>query len=135
MNSDAALDELAFSVGLRLIGPDERRRLRIALGRDPSFGGNPGFEVEAIERLDDLASGRRLPDTLQDRMDLKRIERERSEPPFSAAFWASRGADLMRSGFDANTSSQIIAEVRRRVEAVNITITEGDEDAGQFEAA
>ncbi|TPG41222.1 hypothetical protein EAH79_08975 [Sphingomonas koreensis] len=135
MNSDAALDELAFSVGLRLIGPDERRRLRIALGRDPAQAGHPGFDIEAVERLDDLATGRRIPNTLQDRMDLKRIERERAEPPFSAAFWAMRAADLARSGFSAEAARLIIAEVRKRVETGTTTITEGVEHVGQSEAA
>jgi len=132
MNSDAALDALAFQVGLRLIGPDERRRLRIALGRDPAMAGAPGFDVDAVERLDALLDGRRPAETLQDRVDLKRARRERAEPPFSLAFWAMRARDLTRSGFPAEQANLIVAEVRKRVEAINIT-AKGDKYVGQLE--
>lgn len=133
MNSDAALDQLAFLVGLRLMGADERRRLRIALACHPDFEGTPGFDIAAAERLDDLLLGRRAAETLQDRIDLRRASRQRAEAPFSPAFWARRVADLSAAGFSTGQAETIVAEVRKRVEAVDTT-TEGDEHAQLEEA-
>lgn len=73
MTPDAALDHVTFLVGLRLMGPDARRRLRLALGKDVADSGKqPGFDVDRLERLDALLDGRRQPESLQDRIDLER---------------------------------------------------------------
>lgn len=112
MTPDAALDRVAFLVGLRLMGPDARRRLRLALVRSPDFAGEPGFDVDAIEQLDALLDGRRPPATLQDRMDLARAEVERARAPFDEAFWLARVADLIGAGFQAQLAAQLIQSVR-----------------------
>jgi hypothetical protein len=121
MTPDAALDQFAFLVGLRLMGPDARRRLRIALGRDPGLSPRLAFDVERVEHVDDLADGRRHPETLQDHLDLKRLHAERLLPPFSAAFWATRSADLVRAGFTPEQAGRLIEAVRRQVEPITIT--------------
>lgn len=121
MTPDAALDQLAFLVGLRLMGPDARRRLRIALGRDPDRSPLLSFNVERVEHVDDLADGRLRPETLQDHLDLKRVHAERLLPLFDAAFWATRSAELVRAGFTPEQARRLIEAVRRGVEPVTIT--------------
>lgn len=121
MTPDAALDRVAFLVGLRLMGPDARRRLRLALVRSPDFIGHPGFNVEALDRLDALLDGRRPPETSQDRCDLIRAEEERLEPPFDETFWLGRLSDLIGAGFPAKQAAQIVQSVRARVTAGNAT--------------
>lgn len=118
MRSDAALDDLAFHVALQLMGSDQRRRLRVALARDPALEGGPGFDVERAERLLRLAEGSLEPTTLQDRADLARIERERHAPAFSASFWAIRHADLVLAGFDMKAATALLADIRNRVDTV-----------------
>ena len=116
MTPDAALDSVAFLIGLRLMGADARRRLRIALARSPDFVGLPGFDVERLEQLDALIDGRRPPENLQDRLDLERAERERSADPFDPTFWLTRTAELMRAGFAPQQAASLIKEIRGRVE-------------------
>jgi hypothetical protein len=120
MTPDAALDQLAYMVGLRLMGPDARRRLRIALGRDSSLDHSLAFDVERVELLDALADGKRQPETLQDHLDLKRVHAERSLPPFNAAFWSTRSGELVRAGFRPEQAGRLIEAVRRQVELVTI---------------
>jgi hypothetical protein len=120
MNSDAALDDLAFHVGLRLIGPDARRRLRIALARHPELDGPPGFDVDAVEHIDALVEGRRQPATLQDRLSMARAEAERAEPRFDEFFWDRRAAELVRGGWGQSAARKVIAEVRARVELLGV---------------
>lgn len=115
MTPDAALDRVAFLVGLRLMGPDARRRLRLALARSPDLQGAPGFDVDALERLDALLDGRREPETTQDHYDLARAERERASAPFSAHFWLARVADLIGAGFTAQEAAQLVATVQARL--------------------
>lgn len=112
MTPDAALDRLAFLIGLELMGSDARRRLRLALVRSPDFVGEPGFDVDALEQLDALLDGRRPPATLQDRMDLARAEEKRARAPFGEAFWLARVADLIGAGFDPQRAAQLIQSVR-----------------------
>lgn len=115
MTPDAALDRVAFLVGLRLMGPDARRRLRLALARSPDLQGGPGFDVDALERLDALLDGRREPETTQDHYDLARAERERTSAPFSAHFWLARVSDLIGAGFTAQEAAQLVATVQARL--------------------
>lgn len=121
MTPDAALDQLAYMVGLRLMGPDARRRLRIALGRDPRLSAPAGFDVARLERIDALAEGRRQPSSLQDHLDLKRAHAERFLSPFDAAFWATRSAELVRAGFAPEQAARLIEAVRGQVEPVIVT--------------
>lgn len=116
MKPDAALDSVAFLVGLRLMGADARRRLRIALARSPDFVGPPGFDLERLERLDALLDGRLPPATLQDRLDIERGERERAACPFEPTFWLARTAELIAAGFAPQQAAQLINEIRGRVE-------------------
>src|SRR3546814_14959876 len=67
MTPDAALDHLAFFVGLRLMGPDARRRLRITLLRHKDVAAPAHRPADRLERLDALLDGRRTPEPLQDR--------------------------------------------------------------------
>lgn len=116
MTPDAALDHLAFFVGLRLMGPDARRRFRIALLRHKEVAAPASSPVERLERLEALLDGRLPPDTLQDRLDLARAQQERSAEPFDACFWLARSAELMNAGFSPQQATQIINEVRARVD-------------------
>ena len=115
MTSDAALDELAFLVSVRLMGPDARRHLRLALVRSPDFTGQPGFDVPALKRLDALLDGRRPPETCQDQVDLVRAEQQRGKPAFDEAFWLARVSDLSRAGFTMQQAAQIVQSVRSGV--------------------
>lgn len=116
MTPDAALDNLAFLVGLRLMGTDARRRLRLALMCQPDAATPPQATVERMERLDALLDGRRQPETLQDRLDLARAERERTSAPFDPAFWLARTAELTGAGFDPQQAARLVEEVRGRVD-------------------
>lgn len=118
MTPDAALDNFAFFVGLRLMGADARRRLRLALLRHPDAATPARGVIERIERLDALLDGRREPETLQDWLDLDRAERDRDAPPFDPAFWLARMAELMGAGFTAQQAARLVEEVRGRVDPV-----------------
>lgn len=121
MTPDAALDHLAFFVGLRLMGSDARRRLRIALLRHKDAAAPRHSPVERLERLEALLEGGRAPETLQDRLDLARAQQERSAGPFDACFWLARSAELMDAGFSPQQAVQIVNEVRARVDPADGT--------------
>ncbi len=116
MTPDAALDSFAFFVGLRLMGTDARRQLRLALMRDPDVASPPKGTIERIERLDALLDGRREPETMQDRLDVARAEHQRSAAPFDPAFWLARNAELIASGFTEQQAARLVDEVRVRVD-------------------
>ncbi|WP_326525575.1 hypothetical protein [Sphingomonas sp.] len=119
MTPDAALDNLAFLVGLRLMGVDARRRLRLALLRHPDLDTRNRADgiAERLEGLDAMLDGRREPETLQDRLDLARAEHERAAAPFDPAFWLARSVELMGAGFTAQQAALLVQEVRGRVDA------------------
>lgn len=129
MTPDAALDSFAFAVGLRLMGPDARRRLRLSLLRHPDVGTPTSGVLDRIERLDALVEGRRQPETLQDRLDLARAQRERVNPPFDPAFWLSCSADLMRAGFNPQQAAALVQSVRDRVEPAGSVTTPQEQSA------
>lgn len=129
MTPDAALDNFAFFVGLRLMGADARRRLRIALLRHPDAAVPTHGVIERIERLDALLDGRRQPQSLQDRLDLDRAERERDAPPFDPAFWLARSAELMGAGFDPQQAARLVQEVRARVDPAPDGVTSHEEES------
>ncbi|MEH3102648.1 MAG: hypothetical protein PGN12_01920 [Sphingomonas phyllosphaerae] len=118
MTPDAALDHFAFLVGLRLMGADARRRLRLALLRHPDLDTRNRADgtAERLERLDALLDGGREPETMQDRLDVARAERERIAAPFDPAFWLARTAELMGAGFDPQQAARLVQEVRDRVD-------------------
>jgi hypothetical protein len=116
MTPDAALDNLAFFVGLRLMGVDARRRLRLSLLRHPDAAVPTSGVLDRIERLDALLDGRRQPETLQDRLDVARAERERDAAPFDLAFWLARTAELIAAGFSEQRAARLVQDVRARVD-------------------
>lgn len=116
MAPDAALDQFAFLVGLRLMGPDACRRLRIALLRNPDVVAPTSGVLDRIERLDALLDGRRSPESLQDRLDVAQAERERIAPPFAAVFWLARTGELIAAGFEPEQAARLVGEVRGRVD-------------------
>lgn len=124
MTPDAALDNFAFFVGLRLMGVDARRRLRIALMRHPDVAAPTSGVLDRIERLDELLDGRRQPENLQDRLDLARAERERATAPFDPAFWLARAAELMAAGFAPQQAARLVDEVRSRMDPNNRPVEE-----------
>ncbi len=101
MTPDAALDNFAFFICLRLMGADARRRLRLELLHHPDVAAPPVGTADRLERLDALLNGLREPETTQDRLDLARAEHQRNAAPFDAAFWLARTAELIAAGFDA----------------------------------
>lgn len=121
MTPDAALDNFAFLVGLRLMGADARRRLRLALMRHPDTAAPPLGMADRLERLDALLDGHREPETTQDRLDLARAEHQRDAAPFDAAFWLARVADLIAAGFTAQQAERLVEEVRARVDPTPVT--------------
>lgn len=131
MTPDAALDNFAFCVGLRLMGPDARRRLRLSLLRNPDLDArNRADDVaKRIERLEALLDGRRQPETLQDRLDVARAQRERAAPPFDPAFWLARAAELMGAGFTAQQAAALVQSVRDRVEPAGSVTTPQEQTA------
>src|SRR3546814_19571217 len=106
MTPDAALDHLAFFVGLRLMGPDARRRLRITLLRHKDVAAPAHGPADRLERLDALLDGRRTPETLQDRLDEALAQRERQDAPLDACFWLRRAAETKGAGFSAPKATQ-----------------------------
>src|SRR3546814_16553802 len=98
MTPDAALDHLAFFVGVRLMGPDARRRLRITLLRHKDVAAPAHGPADRLERLDALLDGRRTPETLQDRLDVALAPRERNAAPFDACIWLARAAAPLGAG-------------------------------------
>src|SRR3546814_4427307 len=98
---------------------DARRRLRITLLRHKDVAAPAHGPADRLERLDALLDGRRTPETLQDRLDVALAQRERNAAPFDACFWLARAAELMGAGFSPQQATQIINEVRERVDGAN----------------
>src|SRR3546814_18419741 len=107
MTPDAALDHLAFFVGLRLMGPDARRRLRITLLRHKDVAAPAHGPADRLERLDALLDGRRTPETLQDRLDVALPHRERNAPPFYSCFCLAPPPQLPCASFSPPPATHI----------------------------
>lgn len=129
MTPEAALDNFAFFVGLRLMGPDARRNLHLALLRHRDVAVPTSGVLARIERLDALLCGRREPETLQDRLDVARVEHERTAAPFDTAFWMARKAELTFAGFTPEKAAQLVEEVRARVGLGSETATPASKEA------
>lgn len=122
MTPDVALDNFAVAVGIRLMGPDEARRLHIALLQHPDNQPPPtSGMLDRLEHLEALLDGTRQPVTLQDRLDVARAERERRDAPFDPAFWLAHVADLARAGFTMQQAARVVQDVRDRVEPAPAT--------------
>jgi hypothetical protein len=103
-------------VGLRLMGADARRRLRVALLRHPDVAPPTSGVAERLERLDALLDGRREPESKQDELDVAGVERERGSGPFDPAFWLACTAELVGAGFTPQQAAGLVEEVRARVD-------------------
>jgi hypothetical protein len=134
MTPDAALDRLAFGIGLRLMGADARRRLRTTLLRHPEATDAPQQHrdalLERLDRIDAMLSGRLQPETMQDRLDVARAERERAAPPFDGCFWLGAVADLIGAGFRSEEAARLVNEVRRQVDPLGAARTRAEEESG-----
>lgn len=111
MSRDSALDELAFMVGLRLMGPVARRKLHISILRDLGDTAPKGMSLETLEDEDRLVRGDREPVTHLDHIILRRAA-EAARSPLDPEFWRLRRADLIAAGFTEPEAAEVIAAVR-----------------------
>lgn len=112
MSHDSALDELAFMVGLRLMGPVARRQLHISILRElGDTAPRGGIALETLEDEDRLVRGDREPVTYLDHIILRRAS-EASRSPLDPEFWRMRRADLIAAGFTEPEAAKVIASVR-----------------------
>lgn len=127
MNRDSALDDLAFAVGLQMMGPDGRRALRISLLMDLSEKAPPVPELATLWDEDRLIRGEREPVTVYDRWVLARARDEAERPLFDEHFWRMRRADLECAGFLSDEARDVIAAIRKSLgNAPAIGTDEGD---------
>jgi len=112
VSRDNALDDLAYIVGLRLMGADARRALRISVWRELGEAAPTCPELAVLEDEDALMRGEREPVSHYDHAVLRRAAREASEPPFDKAFWRARRADLEGAGFTAKEAVDVLAAIR-----------------------
>lgn len=124
MSRDSALDILAFCVGYRLMDPNARRSLRIAVLRELGDAAPRTPELATLEDEDRLIRGEREPASLYDHHVLRRAAREAARPPFDEEFWRQQRTDLEGAGFTAFEAVQVIAAVRS---SLGDTPTIGDE--------
>ena len=98
MTPDAALDNFAFFVGLRLMGADARRRLRLTLLRHPDVAAPPMGMADRLERLDALLERPPRARDDQDRLDLRARRASSATPRHSTRLLAGahRRADRGR---------------------------------------
>lgn len=119
-NLDAALDAMALSISFALMGPDEQRRLKLALADQIDPRQWQGRSLKSLRDLDALAGGQRPPATLHDRLTLERLDRERARAPFDEDFWERRRADLCRAGWPRDDAAAIVEATRERVEGPSV---------------
>jgi hypothetical protein len=112
MNRDSALDDLAFAVGLQMMGPDGRRALRISLLMEMGEKAPATPELATLWDEDRLIRGEREPVSVYDRWVLMRARDEAARPTFDEQFWRMRRADLERAGFEPDEARNIIASLR-----------------------
>ena len=125
MTRDRVLDDLAFMIGLRLMGPSARRNYRIQLSRQLGDAAPTAPRIERLEDEERLIRGGREPVSLYDQVILRRAAKEEARPTFNDEFWRARRADLVTSGFDSKEAAQIVAAVRNSLEGRQSTKTEG----------
>lgn len=129
MTRDNALDDLAFAVGLQMMGPDARRALRISLLMEMGEKAPATPELAVLWSEDRLIRGEREPVTVYDRWVLMRARDEAERPLFDEQFWRMRRADLIGAGFDPNEARDVIAAIRLSLgDTTTIGNDEGDHD-------
>lgn len=128
MNRDSALDQLAFAVGFRIMGPDGRRALRISLLMELGEKAPSTPDLATLWDEDRLIRGEREPVSIYDHWTLLRAREEADRPLFDEQFWRLRRADLESGGFEPKEARQIIASLRGSLGgATPIGIEEGDQ--------
>jgi len=127
MNRDSALDQLAFAVGFRIMGPDARRALRISLLMEMGEKAPSTPDLATLWDEDRLIRGEREPASLYDHWTLMRARVEANRPLFDEQFWRLRRADLEGAGFDGKEARDIIASLRASLGgATTISNEKGD---------
>lgn len=134
MNRESALDQLAFAVGYRLMGPDGRRALRISLLMEMGEKAPATPELAVLWDEDRLLRGEREPVTTYDHWTLTKAREEVERPPFDEQFWRLRRADLERAGFAPDEARDVIAALRLSLGNTTTIGSEG-EDYGNLEQA
>lgn len=112
MNRDSALDQLAFAVGFRIMGPDARRALRISLLMEMGEKAPSTPDLATLWDEDRLIRGEREPASLYDHWTLMRAREDAQRPLFDEPFWQLRRGDLEGAGFDTKEAREIIASLR-----------------------
>ena len=133
MNRDTALDQLAFAVGCRMMGPDGRRALRIKLMMEMGEAAPPTPDLVTLWDEDRVIRGEREPRSTYDHWMLMRAREEAERPTFDEQFWRLRRTDLEAAGFDPKEARDVIAALRLSL-GNNTTGMEG-EDNGNLEQA
>lgn len=136
MSRDSALDELAFAVGLQMMGPDGRRALRISLLMEMGEKAPATPELATLWDEDRLIRGEREPVSLYDRWVLMRARDAAERPLFDEQFWRMRRADLLGAGFDQQEARDVIAAIRASLgDTAPIGMEEGDHNGNIQQAA
>ncbi|WP_321326987.1 hypothetical protein [uncultured Parasphingorhabdus sp.] len=128
MNHDSALDQLAFAVGYRIMGPDARRALRISLLMEMGEKAPSTPDLATLWDEDRLIRGEREPASLYDHWTLLRAREEAHRPLFDEQFWRLRRADLEGAGFDPKEARDIIASLRASLDGTGSTDNQGDDN-------
>lgn len=135
MTRDSALDQLAFAVGCRMMGPDDRRALRISLLVEMGEKAPSTPDLATLWDEDRLIRGEREPVSTYDHWVLMRAREEAARPTFDEHFWRLRRADLEGAGFAPKEAKEIIASLRRSLGGHrSIGIGDRNEDLGQAAA-
>ncbi|MBI1402473.1 MAG: hypothetical protein GC147_04605 [Porphyrobacter sp.] len=132
MNRDSALDILAFAVGFRLMAPEVRRSLRIAVLLELGDAAPESPELAVLVDEDQLIRGEREPASHYDHAVLRRADREAARPPFDKTFWLARRADLEGAGFTAKEAVDLIASIQATLSEAGSIGKEGDHN-GNFQ--
>ncbi|MEH6791757.1 hypothetical protein [Parasphingorhabdus sp.] len=130
MNHDSALDQLAFAVGYRIMGPDARRALRISLLMEMGEKAPSTPDLATLWDEDRLMRGEREPVSIYDHWTLMRARDEANRPLFEEQFWRLRRADLEGAGFDTKEARDLIASLRASLGETN---TIGNEKGDNYE--
>ena len=87
-------------------------------------------------RLARLIRGERPPVSHYDHAVLRRAAEEAARPPFDAAFWRLRRADLEGAGFTTKEAVDVIAAIRASLgDTTTIGTDEGDHNEAMEQAA
>lgn len=135
MNRDSALDQLAFAVGCRMMGPEGRRALRISLLIELGEAAPATPDLATLWDEDRLMRGEREPVSTYDHWTLMRAREETERPTFDEHFWRMRRVDLEGAGFEQKEARQIIASLRASLGGAGSIGDEGDEDEAMEQQA